>query len=114
MDLRKGFATALLATFIVTPAAMAHDPRMQELEEQMERVPVQIQSVPVQIQSVPVPAPKPELPKIRFSEMDSNGDRKITRKEWRGKASAFRKLDKNKDGVLSGVEVEVPVKAQPK
>jgi len=109
MDLRKGIATALLATFIVTPAAMAHDPKEHELEEQMARVPVQIQPVPA-----PAPAPKPELPKIRFSEMDSNADRKITRAEWRGKGSAFRKLDKNKDGVLSGKEVEVPVKAQPK
>ena len=75
----------------------------------MVRVPVQIQSVPV-----PVVQPQQELPKIRFHEMDRNDDRKITRKEWRGKASAFRKLDRNKDQMLSGAEVEVQASSKNK
>jgi hypothetical protein len=32
MDLRKGIATAVLATLIVTPAAMAHDPKDYDRE----------------------------------------------------------------------------------
>jgi hypothetical protein len=116
MDLRKGIGAALLASVaLAAPATLAHDPREHELEEQMTRVPVQIQpaAAPLVLPE-PEPQPKPEPAKIRFHEMDANGDRKITRKEWRGKGSAFRKLDKNRDGLLAGVEVEVPVKNQQK
>jgi hypothetical protein len=114
MDLKKGIAALLLASVALAtaPAAMAHDPEELEreaLEAQM-RVPVQIQPAPAPV----VVAPAPELPKIRYAEMDKDGDRKITRKEWRGKDSAFRKLDKNKDAVLAGVEVEVPAKTDKK
>jgi hypothetical protein len=115
MDLKKGIAAILLASVALAaaPAAMAHDPKEHEREAreaEMTRVPVQIQPAPAPV----VVAPAPELPKIRFAELDKDNDRKITRKEWRGKGSAFRKLDKNKDGVLAGVEVEVPVKAEKK
>lgn len=36
---------------------------------------------------------------------DANGDGRITRSEWRGTATEFRRLDANRDGVLSGTEV---------
>lgn len=114
MDLKKGTAAILLASVVLAATAlMAHDPKEHEREAreaEMLRVPVQIQPAPAPV----VIAPAPELPRIRFAELDKDSDRKITRKEWRGKGSAFRKLDKNKDGVLAGVEVEVPVKVQKK
>jgi Ca2+-binding EF-hand superfamily protein len=37
--------------------------------------------------------------------MDVDGDGVITRAEWRGNDQAFRRLDKNSDGVLSGDQV---------
>jgi len=36
---------------------------------------------------------------------DSNGDRRISRNEWRGSIEEFRQLDSNRDGVLSGTEI---------
>ena len=44
-------------------------------------------------------------PPIRFAEMDTNGDRVITRAEWRGSDQSFRVHDWNGDGILSGDEV---------
>lgn len=44
---------------------------------------------------------------IRFQAMDANGDRAITRREWRGSARSFEVHDWNGDGVLSGVELEI-------
>lgn len=44
---------------------------------------------------------------IRFQDMDVNGDRVITRDEWRGNDRAFRNHDWNGDGKLSGDEVRV-------
>lgn len=44
---------------------------------------------------------------IRFQGMDTNGDREITRDEWRGNDRAFRNHDWNGDGKLSGDEVRV-------
>src|SRR5687768_4932794 len=44
---------------------------------------------------------------IRFQAMDTNGDRVITRAEWRGNDRAFRNHDWNGDGRLSGDEVRV-------
>lgn len=44
---------------------------------------------------------------IRFQAMDTNGDRVITRAEWRGNDRAFRNHDWNGDGKLSGDEVRV-------
>src|SRR5262245_41249944 len=44
---------------------------------------------------------------IRFQAMDENGDRVISRPEWRGSAQSFRRHDWNGDGVLSGDEVRV-------
>ncbi len=104
MNSRKGIGAVLLTCLVATPAAMAHDPKEHEREaKEMKRVPVQIHPAPV------LELPR-ELPKIRFEEMDRNGDRRITRKEWRGKGSSFRKHDRNKDGVLSGIEVAIPSK----
>lgn len=114
MDFRKGISAILLASLVAAPAALAHDPKEHEREAreaEMKRVPVKIEPAPA---PVVVQESKPELPKIRFAEMDKDGDRRITRKEWRGKGSSFRKLDGNKDGVLAGVEVEVRVKARQK
>ena len=41
----------------------------------------------------------------RFRGMDIDGDGVITRAEWRGSDQAFRRHDRNNDGVLSGDEV---------
>ena len=46
-------------------------------------------------------------PAIRFAEMDANGDRVITRDEWRGSARSFAVHDWNGDGRLSGDEVRI-------
>jgi len=43
----------------------------------------------------------------RFQAMDTNGDRVITRAEWRGSRRSFDVHDWNGDGVLSGVEVRI-------
>ena len=42
---------------------------------------------------------------VRFRGMDVDGDGVITRAEWRGSDQAFRRHDRNNDGVLSGDEV---------
>ena len=49
---------------------------------------------------------------IRFQAMDRNGDRIITREEWRGSDRSFRVHDWNGDGVLSGEEVRVGSRRQ--
>lgn len=41
----------------------------------------------------------------RFRGMDRNGDRVITRGEWRGNDRSFRNHDLNGDGVISGREI---------
>ena len=46
---------------------------------------------------------------MRFRDMDQNGDRVITRSEWRGNDQSFKEHDTNGDGILSGDEVLVPV-----
>ena len=48
---------------------------------------------------------------MRWRAMDTNGDGRITRAEWRGNARAFDNHDWNNDGVLSGDEVR-PAAAQ--
>ncbi|MEX2270068.1 MAG: hypothetical protein WD690_01265 [Vicinamibacterales bacterium] len=45
--------------------------------------------------------------RIRFQVMDTNNDRIIQRREWRGTARSFQVHDWNGDGVLSGVEVRI-------
>ena len=42
---------------------------------------------------------------MRFQAMDTNGDGRITRAEWRGNGRSFRNHDWNNDGMLSGDEV---------
>ena len=42
---------------------------------------------------------------IRFQAMDRNGDRVVTRDEWRGSNRSFQVHDWNGDGILSGDEV---------
>ncbi len=44
---------------------------------------------------------------IRFAEMDANGNRIITREEWRGSDRSFQVHDWDSDGVLSGEEVRI-------
>ena len=61
------------------------------------------------------PPPAPPVP-TRVRAMDADRDGVVTRAEWRGSDDAFRRQDKNNDGVLSGTEVqddryEVVVKA---
>lgn len=42
---------------------------------------------------------------MRFQGMDTNGDGRVTRSEWRGNDQSFDNHDSNRDGVLSGEEV---------
>ena len=42
---------------------------------------------------------------IRFHGLDLDGNRVITRAEWRGTDASFRANDWNRDGMLSGDEV---------
>lgn len=37
--------------------------------------------------------------------MDTNGDRTISREEWRGKADLFDRMDADKDGLLTAAEI---------
>lgn len=53
--------------------------------------------------------PQAADPSMRFRDMDQNGDRVITRAEWRGNDQSFKEHDTNADGVLSGNEVLVAV-----
>ena len=55
--------------------------------------------------STSTPPPAPPTP-VRVSSMDADRDGVVTRGEWRGSAQAFRRQDKNNDGVLSGSEVQ--------
>jgi Ca2+-binding EF-hand superfamily protein len=49
---------------------------------------------------------------IRFQQFDTNGDRVITRNEWRGSDRSFSVHDWNGDGVLSGDEVRIGSRRQ--
>lgn len=55
------------------------------------------------------PTPQPDRvardEKIRFRGMDADGDRRISRSEWRGNDVSFGNQDRNGDGILSGAEV---------
>ncbi len=42
----------------------------------------------------------------RFDYLDADGNNRVTRQEWHASADAFTWLDRNRDGVLSRVEVE--------
>ena len=53
-----------------------------------------------------------EREQARFRAMDVNDDGIITRREWRGNASAFDRFDTNRDGKLAGSEIWIP--ANPK
>jgi hypothetical protein len=56
------------------------------------------------------PQPAPPTPTMRFRDMDENGDRVITRAEWRGSLQSFNEHDWNGDLRLSGEEVRVGAK----
>jgi hypothetical protein len=58
----------------------------------------------------PLPSPSPGSPPAanRFQAMDRDRDGAISREEWRGNDSSFKKVDTNGDGVLSGDEVKPP------
>lgn len=49
----------------------------------------------------------PRTADYRYSEMDADRDRVITRAEWTGTRQAFTAADVNRDGVLSGDEVRL-------
>jgi Ca2+-binding EF-hand superfamily protein len=42
----------------------------------------------------------------RFDYLDADGNNRVTRQEWHASADAFNWLDRNRDGILSRVEVE--------
>jgi len=42
---------------------------------------------------------------IRMQALDTDGDGRITRAEWRGNDTSFSQHDKNGDGVLAGAEI---------
>ena len=41
----------------------------------------------------------------RFSNLDLNGDNRVSRSEWHGTAARFNALDANRDGVITRVEM---------
>jgi EF hand len=43
--------------------------------------------------------------RIDVQQMDRDNDGVVTRAEWRGTSGAFRQLDVNRDGILSGTEI---------
>lgn len=47
-----------------------------------------------------------------FKKMDTNGDQKVAREEWRGQAEGFDKLDADKDGFLTREELGQGIKDQ--
>ena len=56
----------------------------------------------------PTPPSRPEPARaIRFAEMDDNGNREISRNEWRGSARSFAFHDWNNDNKLAGDEVRL-------
>lgn len=57
--------------------------------------------------SVRTQAQQTRPPTIRFEAMDTNGDRVISRAEWRGSPRSFEVHDWNGDGRLSGDEVRI-------
>jgi hypothetical protein len=62
-------------------------------------------------------SPAPELraatqARMRFAEMDRNGDGTISRQEWRGSDRSFERHDWNGDGILSGDEVRPGARQQ--
>ena len=46
----------------------------------------------------------------KFAMMDANGDGDIARSEWRGPKDRFKRLDRDRDGVLSSDEIKKVVK----
>lgn len=42
---------------------------------------------------------------MRMQALDTDGDGRITRAEWRGNDTSFRQHDKNGDGILAGAEI---------
>jgi len=52
-----------------------------------------------------VPDAEAQRTNMRFAGMDTNGDGRITRDEWRGSRQSFIVHDWNKNGVLEGEEV---------
>ena len=55
----------------------------------------------------PAQPPAPGAPAIRFAQMDADGDRVISRAEWRGSAASFSFHDWNRDNRLSDEEVRL-------
>lgn len=51
-------------------------------------------------------AQTPDRRTTRFAAMDTNNDGVVTQKEWRGTARSFQTHDWNRDGILSGEEVQ--------
>lgn len=93
---------SLLASVIVVPAAVAPRPgRSTSSEEKMTPVPVQIQPA-----SAPAPAPAsgptPERPKIRFHEMDSDGDARSCANPGTSLRKLWQSSTRSNDALPSG------------
>jgi hypothetical protein len=87
MKITKGAhvaGTLLLSCFVVTPVSAGQATAGQTKVTKAERA---------------------ERRAARFRAMDVNGDRVITREEWRGNIQAFNRRDLNRDGQLSGNEI---------
>lgn len=56
-------------------------------------------------------SPKPKAPADRFSELDGNQDKLVSRNEWLGTSSAFTQRDHDGDGFLTRKEFSSPSEA---
>ena len=84
--LSNRFSLVVLAALSLTPAAVHAAPQQEDAARAQMRQRI-------------------EREQERYRRWDANSDAILTPREWRGGAAAFRQLDINRDGELSGQEI---------